>query len=93
MTVDKKKASEAGWGVKCNRNRRKETNKGHFFWQFIVINKIVIDFKGGKIMRRFINSDLYIILWGLTSLFCWPVGIGLAVLGLVAGDRNGEIYI
>lgn len=23
---------EAGWGVKCNRHRRKGTNKGHSFW-------------------------------------------------------------
>ena len=44
-------------------------------------------------MRRFINSDLYIILWGLTSLVCWPVGVGLALLGIVAGEKNGEIYI
>ena len=44
-------------------------------------------------MRRFINSDLYIIMWGITSLVCWPVGIVLAVLGLVAGEKNGEIYI
>lgn len=44
-------------------------------------------------MRRFINSDLYVILWGVTSLLCWPVGVGLVIIGFVAGDKNGEIYI
>lgn len=44
-------------------------------------------------MRRFINSDLYIILWGVTSLVCWPVGIGLALLGLAVGEKNREICI
>lgn len=44
-------------------------------------------------MRRFINSDLFIIVWGLTSLLCWPIGIVLAVIGLLVGEKNGEIYI
>lgn len=44
-------------------------------------------------MRRLVNSDFFIILWGVTSLLCWPAGVVMAIIGLVAGEKNGEIYI
>lgn len=31
-------------------------------------------------MKRFLNSDLFIFIWGAALLIYWPVGVALSVL-------------
>ena len=41
-------------------------------------------------MKRFLNSDLFIFIWGAALLIYWPVGVALSVLGLVGSCYEGK---
>ena len=41
-------------------------------------------------MKRFLNSDLFIFIWGAALLIYWPVGVALSVLGLVGSWYEGK---
>ncbi|MGN0403971.1 MAG: hypothetical protein ACI4F1_01995, partial [Bariatricus sp.] len=42
-------------------------------------------------MRRFLNSDLFILLWGASILIYWPAGVVLSILGLAGNWYERKI--
>ena len=42
-------------------------------------------------MRRFLNSDVFILLWGASILIYWPAGVVLSILGLAGNCYERKI--
>lgn len=45
-----------------------------------------------SMMRKFLNSGAFVLVWGAAILLYWPAGVVLSIIGLGAELAEGRVH-